>query len=260
MRAPLLLVALAATVRVAAGDPVRVRWPEGATRGFVVVSAMDGTRIGDGELLQTVRGAMLTSRFTVRFDDGSLYDETIRFTQRPVFRIRRYRLAQRGRRFTQTQYVRFDDRGRYRVRQRSRADADWDEDAGTSDIPADVSNGMIATLVKNLPPGTSATTHLVAFTPSPHVVALHLRPDGDAGYRLGDGAARATRWTAQAEVTGLLGILASVAGKQPPPIAIWMTRPPVPTLLRLEGPLYADGPTWRFEPGAPRWRPVSHPR
>jgi hypothetical protein len=49
-------------------------------------------------------------------------------------------------------------------------------------------------------------------------------------------------------------MVATVVGKQPPPVRFWLTSGRVPTFVRFEGPLYVDGPTWRVELAGARWK------
>jgi hypothetical protein len=90
----LLVVAVAGSGAPAHGDPVRVRFPEGPAHGFVVLASEDGRPLAHGELEQWLEGNIVASRLVFRFDDGSLYDELVRFSQRRVFRLDSYHLVQ----------------------------------------------------------------------------------------------------------------------------------------------------------------------
>lgn len=234
--------------------PVRMRFPEGPAHGFIVLSdARSRAVLAHGEVIQWLEGRTVASRLVIRFDDGSLYDEVVRFTQRPVFRVTSYHLSQHGPSFSEEAEVAFDRTGQYRVRRRAKPGEQQEEATGHFDVPEDVSNGMTSTLLKNLMPEGSVTTHLVAFNPKPVVLEYHLGPEGTDGYRVGSASGDATRFVIQAEATGLKGAFATLAGKQPPPIRMWIARGAAPTLVRFEGPLYADGPVWRIELTGPRW-------
>jgi hypothetical protein len=148
----------------------------------------------------------------------------------------------------------FDRSGKYKVRYREAPDKDEEQKSGTIEVPDDVSNGMTSVLLKNLPRGASATTHVLAFTPEPHVLELHLRPDGSDQFWVGPHADTATRFLAEPNVTGVTGVVAKLVGKDPPAVHIWIAQGKAPTFLKFEGALYLDGPTWRIEPSAPRWK------
>lgn len=71
--------------------------------------------LAHGEFVQAPKGPRMESRLTFRFKDGSLWDETVTFTQQRVFRLMTYHQVQRGPSFSEASEVSFDrDRGRYR--------------------------------------------------------------------------------------------------------------------------------------------------
>jgi hypothetical protein len=250
----LLLVGIWLPVTVAA-MPLRMRYPEGLTHGFVNLSTMTGQILAHGELTQWFEGHALASRLTLHFGDGSLYDERERFSQSPVFRLLWYRLVQRGPAFQgQSLDYQFDRSGKFAVRFREDPSKAEQQNAGTTEIPDDVSNGLISVLLKNLRGGQSAIMHVMAFTPEPHVLDLHLTPEAEDRFWVGNTPEKATRFLIEPKVTGLTGILAKVAGKNPSPVRMWIAQGRPPTFVKFEGPLYLNGPIWRMEPSAPRWK------
>ena len=66
---------------------VPVRHAEGVVHGFLVLRDTDGRALADGDLLQTSRGSLVTSRVVFRFKDGSRHDETALFSERQQFRL-----------------------------------------------------------------------------------------------------------------------------------------------------------------------------
>jgi hypothetical protein len=116
---------------------------------------------------------------------------------------------------------------------------------GQLDLPPDVYNGMTATLLKNLRGGASETVHLVAFTPQPRLVKLHLTPAAEEPVRVGDASLTATRYQVQTDLEGFAGFLASLLGMELPVLQYWIVRGEVPAFVRFEGPFYMEGPVWR---------------
>lgn len=92
----------------APAEPSRMRYPEGPAHGFVVLSDQADTPLAHGELIQWLEGEAVVSRLVFRFGDGSLYDETVRFSQQPVFRLLAYELSQRGPSFGESSEIQFD--------------------------------------------------------------------------------------------------------------------------------------------------------
>ncbi len=87
---------LASGVASGEADAVTVRYHEGVTHGFLTLRSTTGDLLAEGDLLQVVRAEGVDSRLVFRFRDGSLYDETVVFSQSRVFTLLSYRLQQRG--------------------------------------------------------------------------------------------------------------------------------------------------------------------
>jgi hypothetical protein len=133
-------------------------------------------------------------------------------------------------------------------------DGEPDEKSGTFDCPADIANGMTGTLLKNLAPGAAATVHLVAFRPEPFVLELEMTPDRKDPFWVGAQEETAQRYRVKPIVPGIAGIFAKLIGKEPPLLHFWIARGKAALMVRMEGPFYADGPSWRVGGTMPRWR------
>src|SRR5580765_7072646 len=92
--AGLLAMALFAATPVTA-EPVKVRLKEGNSRGFLALKPPGGDPIAFGELGQKPAGKFIANRLQFNFKDGSIYDETVTFSQDGLFRLEAYRLTQR---------------------------------------------------------------------------------------------------------------------------------------------------------------------
>jgi hypothetical protein len=246
----LAAVALAVlTASVARAEPVRVRFTESVSHGFLVLRNEAGDVLAYGELVQAPRGARIENRLTFRFKDGSLWEETITFTQQKVFRLMTYRHVQRGPSFPTATDVSVDrDNGRYRAKVGADAPAD-----GRIDLPEDLHNGLTSTLMKNLPAGAKATGHLVVFAPKPQLLDTEIRAEGEDRYIVGDAPRTATRFLLKMEIRGVTKLVASILGKDPPEVRYWIATGTAPAFVKFEGPLFLKGPRWRIELSAPRW-------
>ena len=235
--------------------PVRVRSPEGSAHGFLVLRGTDATVLAEGDWWQIPSGDRIEVHLRFRFTDGSLSHETFELAQRRVWSMLSYRSVQRGPSFPRDVDARFDRRsGRYRVETKERSKGNGKVDEGTIQLPEDTyALGILALLLKNLPPGESMTAHAVAFTPKPRVLKLEVSPDGEETVKTQGLPRRTFRYVAKAELGGALGAAASITGKQPPALHYWMAGDPVPTFVRFDGPLYPEGPIWRVELVAPQW-------
>jgi hypothetical protein len=251
MRPPqgLLLMVLTGVLWAAGvkAEPQRVRLPEGNAHGFLVIRTLTGDTLGYGELVQKPTRGLLTSRLRLHFTDGSLYDETVTFSQQTVFRLDSYRLVQHGPSLPKSD-IAFDRKSsQYHVRQQDKPDGEEHTASGRLEMPPDLYNGMASTLIKNLPRGTSATVQYVAFTPEPRLLSMTLQPEGEEPGRVGKEAKPVTRYLVKLDIGGLAGLVAPVLGKQPPDLRYWLGAGDVPTFVRFEGPMFQHGPVWRLE-------------
>src|SRR5262249_39614851 len=216
-------------------DPIAVKVQEGYSHGFVTFYAGDEA-IGHGEVVMYPRGRQMQSRLTVSFNDGSLYDETVLFTQARVFRLHRYHLVELGPSFPEQTDVSCDATGAYRAHVRKTGEAER-SDEGHTDVPPDVYNGMASTLLKSLPAGVTGEVHQLAFTPKPHLLSARLVPEEDDPFTVGTMQRSATRYRVVLHATGLAGVAAAVVGKDPPDVFLWIVPGEAPAFVRFLGPL-----------------------
>jgi hypothetical protein len=247
-----LLTLLAGAARLEA-EPVKVRLPEGTTRGFLVLRALGGEAIAHGELMQRTNGTLIESRLTLNFGDGSLWDEQVAYSQKDVLRIESYRHVQKGPSYPSSE-VSFDRRsGRYQARTQESKDAEIKEASGEMEMPADLYNGMALVLLKNLAPGATVSARIAAFTPKPRLITMDLSHEGNDAVRIGPATKTARRHLVKLEVGGLTGIVATLIGKDPPDLRYWLVAGDVPAFVRFQGAMYLNGPVWRLEMAPVEW-------
>jgi hypothetical protein len=253
---PAVLIALGVTVMALPGEAAQipVRFAEGVTHGLLALRSLGGDGLAQGDLLQVARGDRVESRLVFRFTDGSLHDETVVFSQQKVFTLLSYRLIQRGPAFPESLEASLDRAsGRYTVKSRAGNSAPEQVFSGTLELPGDVYNGMILTVVKNLAKDASETVHVVAFTPKPRLIKLQLLPVGEQRVLVGDVAKTATHYALKPQLGSVVKLLASLFGRLPPDYHCWVLTEDVPAFVRFEGPLSLKAPVWRIELISPRW-------
>jgi hypothetical protein len=250
----LVLVTVLVWLRPASAAPISVRFVEGVTHGFLLLRTVNGGLIASGDLLQVYRGGQVESRMVFRFKDGSVFDERVVFTQERVFTMQSYRLVQRGPVFTEDTEISLERAsGKYRVNTKAHKDGREDVLNGTLDLPPDVYNGLVITIAKNLPKGTSETVHMVAFTPTPRIIQLELAPQGEHKLLGGELAKTATHYVLRPRLGIWLKLFATVLGRVPPDSHVWIITDEPPAFARFEGQLVTPGPVWRIETTSPRW-------
>lgn len=114
------------------------------------------------------------------------HDETAVFSQRGNFRLLSDHLAQKGPAFQHTMEVSIDGpTGQVMVRT---TDDGGKEKVVTNclNLPPDVANGMVLTLLKNIPSDASQmTVSMVAATPKPRLVKLAINSQGEEPFSIG---------------------------------------------------------------------------
>ena len=254
LRATMVVVSTFAISAMSLGEQVRVRHTEGLVHGFLVLRTLDGTALADGDLLQTARGATVTSRLIFRFKDGSLHDEMAVFSQRQQLRLLSDHLVQKGPSFprpidmkidTRTGQVAVgyaDDKGQHKV------------ETERLNLPPDLANGLILTMLKNAnhaaPP---KSVGFLAATPKPRLVKLDISVAGEEDFTTGGAARQAWHYVLKVNIGGLSGAIAPLVGKQPPDSHVWILGGDVPAFVKSEQPLYNGGPVWRIELVSPVW-------
>jgi len=249
---PLLLSLLWPWTVLAA--PIAVRFAEGVTHGFLLLRSVDSSLIASGDLLQIGKGVTVESRLVFRFDDGSLFDETAVFTQEKVFALQSYHLVQRGRAFAEDSEISLQRAsGKYSVRTKSHKDGRAEVVAGTLELPADLYNGMVMTVVKNLLKGASATVRAMAFTPKPVLIELEIQPVGEHNMLVGQRVKKAIHYVFRPHPGPWLEFFAKLLGRMPSDYHVWVITDGAPAFARFEGSLNPTGPVWRIELTSPRW-------
>ena len=250
----LLLATVLLWPRPLASAAVPVRFVEGVTRGFLLLRSVNDVLIAHGDLFQVVRGKEVDSRMIFRFKDGSVFDETVLFTQQSVFTMQKYHLVQRGPAFTEDSEISMErPAGNYRVKTKARRNGREKVLDGTLDLPSDVYNGMVLTVAKNLPKGASETIHIVAFTPSPRLIQLKIVPVGEHKVLVGELTKTVVHYVLKPQLGIWLKLFATLLGRVPPDYHAWIIADEVPAFVRFEGSLHPTGPIWRIELTIPRW-------
>jgi hypothetical protein len=235
-------------------DSVPVRQIEGLVRGFLVLRDMDDTLLATGDLSQVATAARVTNEVVFHFKDGSLHQETYVFSQRRTFQLISYRLVQKGPSFKHPLdmsvdtasglvTIHYTDDGKEKI------------SSENMKLPPDVANGLVTTLLNHIDPAAPKTTtvSMVAPTFKPRLVKVEISSAGEDTFSVGGAARKATRFVLHVNIGGISGVVAPIAGKQPPDTSVWMIVGKAPGFLKAEGPLFEGGPVWRIETASPVW-------
>ena len=204
----LVALAVLASPGCAHGQPLNVRHRVGSMHGFLVLRNGTGAILASGEMTQAAHGDRIKLRVVFRFRDGSIDDETTVYSQRRSFLLISDRLLQRGPSFPHPSEITIDMRGQQlSVRDLSKGG----EAAKTEhlDLPPDLSNGLLYTLIQNLPADTPKTeVTFLAAAPKPRLVKLAIAPEGEDPFTAGGHSYKAAKYVVKIELGGVEGVVA----------------------------------------------------
>jgi hypothetical protein len=246
-------IVVAAVINPVYAAPVPVRFAEGVVHGFLVLRSVDGAALALGDLLQVGRDGVIEKRMLFRFKDGSVFDERVTYTERGVYALKRYSLSQTGPAFAaDTDVLMTVATGAYRVKTKDHRGGAEKILEGRLDLPADVYNGMIFSVVKDLPKGSGEVIHFVAFTPQPKLIELELTPVGEQKVMVGELTKTAVHYLMKPRLGIWLTFFAKVLGRMPEDLHAWILTDEVPAFVGFEGALTTPGPVWRIELVSPQ--------
>jgi hypothetical protein len=233
---------------------VPVRYKEGLTHGFLVLSTLDGNPVAVGDLTEVARGNKVTSHLVFHFNDGSLQDETTVFSQRQNFSLITYHLIQKGPAFPQpTEISVVAATGQVSVRYTNDKGEEKTENEHLN-LPSNLANGLVLTLLKNIHPEDQLPQlSMVVATPKPRVVKLSISSQGKDPFTIAGSRREALHYVIKVEIGGLAGLVAPLLGKQPPDGHIWVIGGEAPTFVKSETLSFLGGPVWRTELISPVW-------
>ena len=250
------VIAAAAALQTAGllADPVAVRQIEGTNHGLLALRSTDGRLIASGEQTQTVRGDRITLHLAFRFKDGSVSDERTTFSQHGMFRLIRYELVQKGPSFPRAIEMTIDPAGGQVVVRSVNEKGESKTETEHLDLPPDVSNGMMNTVLKNVQPAAlPLTVSYVAATPKPRIVKLVVQNGGLTAFSAAGASYKATHYVIKIDIGGIEGLLAPLVGKEPPDSHVWILGGEAPVFVRSETTFFVGGPLWRIEPASIGW-------
>jgi hypothetical protein len=249
------MVLVCACAGGAVAEPVPVRHLVGTIHAFLELRSAEGSLLASGDILQDAHGDQVIAHVVMHFKDGSVDDERTVFTQRGHFQLVSDRHIQKGPYFPHPLDVAIDARtGQVMVRSVGK---DGKEEVTTDhvDLPADLSNGLVPHILENMPPGAASgtTVSMLVTTPKPRMVKLSISPAGQDPFTIMGSSRQAIHYEIKVDLGGIAGVVAPVIGKQPPNIQVWIVGGQAPTFLKVQEPLYAEGPIVTMQLVSPAW-------
>jgi hypothetical protein len=210
---------------------------------FMVARSESGATLARTEFSQVVQGDEVTLRLTYRFVDGSIDDETTTFRQKDTFGLVRDHHTQKGPFFakpvefaveatTDMATTRTTDKyGRIHV------------DSEHMDLPNDLANGFIGTLLLNVPQNTTPF-RVGMLTPfgGGRLVRILISPEGVQPFQMNGQTLKATVFRIHPDLGGIIGVIARLLGLQPKDVMVWVLESEEPAIVRIVGQLGGYGP------------------
>lgn len=230
----------------------------GSLHGLLLLQDENGKEIAVGDQVLEVRGNEVHSRLIFRFRDGSVNDETAVFRQGRVFQLVTDHLIQKGPSFKNPADVMIDvPHGK--VTWVDLSSKDKKTQSQTMQLPNDLANGMMQLMAQDFPSKASELkVSYLTLESKPRVVTFTVKPDGSDGVKVGSSNRQADRFNVYIDIGGVTGALATMVGKQPPDIKIWVLHGPSPVFLKMVGPLAPESPVWTTLLTAPQWSTDEH--
>jgi|SRR5579872_10071 len=235
-------------------DIVNVRYKEGLLHGFLTLRTEEGTTIAVGDWTQNVQGDRVTGDLTFHFKDGSLHQERTVFSQRGKFQLLNYHLIQKGPAFKHSSETWLDaSTGQFKVRYQDDDGKEKNIDERVQ-LPEDIANGMLATLLKNVSIGSQPIMlPIVVATPKSRIIKLAISFQGEDPVLVAGSSRKARHYLVKVELGGVAGVVAPLVKKQPPDTHVWILSGNFPVFVRSVGALYEGGPIWTIEQTSPTW-------
>ena len=254
-RKPYLVITICMVVVQSIGlsaEQIPVRHIEGESLGFLVLRNMDRKVLAYGYWKQVVKPeGLVVDDLRFQFQDGSLYEEITKFTQRGTFRLVSDQVEQKGPAFKQASTSWIDARSGTITAGKQEKGEKRQPPNFLSFARTMLQTDYLSCFSKNLDPSAETTVSFVAVSSKPRVVKWKISPGAEKIIKVGFVGYKAQHYVVKTKIEGLAGAIAPLVGKQPPDIHVWLLKSEAPTFVEFEGPLSQDNPVWRIELTAP---------
>jgi hypothetical protein len=210
---------------------------------FMVVRLETGKMIGRVEFTEEVQGDEATMRLTYRFADGSIDDETTTFSDQGTFRLVRDHHLQQGPFFAKPVDFAVEAATGMATSRTRDTNGEMHVENVHIDLPDDIANGFVGTLLQNVPPNTAPfRVAMLAPVFGGRLLRLQISPEGEQPFQKTGQTFKATVFRIHPDLGGILGMLAKLLGLQPKDVMVWILEGERPAVMRIVGQLGGSGP------------------
>ncbi|MFP5229216.1 MAG: hypothetical protein ACLGXA_16505 [Acidobacteriota bacterium] len=227
----------------AQAEQITVKHVQAPMHRFMVARSEAGKIIANVEFSQAVQRDEVTMHVIYRFVDGSIDDEETTYTQHGRFRLVRDHHVQNGPFFarpidftvdaaTGTVTSRtVDKNGKIRIQRKH------------MDLPDDLANGFVGTLLLNVPPATRPfRVAMLAPVGGGRLIQLLISPTDEQTVHLAGQSFPATVFRIHPELGGIVSLIARLLGLQPKDVMVWVLEGEDPAVAVIVGQLGGSGP------------------
>src|ERR1700679_2662151 len=200
----------------APAERISVRHIQSPMHRFMVARSEAGKIIANGEFSQVVQGDEVTMRLTYRFVDGSLDDETTTYRQQGTFRLVRNHHIQQGPFFAKPVDFAVEAATGMATSRTADTNGKVHVESEHIDLPDDLANGLVGTLLLNVPPNTAPLrVGILAPVFGGRLIRIMISPEGERPFQKTGQNLKATVFRVHPELGGILGVIAKLLGLQP---------------------------------------------
>ena len=235
---------LAITSATAApAEPIPVTHIQLPRHASMVARSENGKIIARVEFTETVQGDEVTMRLTYHFVDGSIDDETTTYRQQGTFRLVRNHHLQNGPFFATPVDFTVEAATGMATSRTADKDGKIHVESAHIDLPDDLANGFVGTLLVNVPPNTPPF-RMGILTPvfGGRLIRILISPEGEQPFQKTGQTLQATVFRIHPELGGILGMIATLFGVQPKDVMVWVLEGDKPAVMRVVGQLGGFGP------------------
>jgi hypothetical protein len=214
----------------------------------MVARSETGKIIGRVEFTEDVQGDEVTMRLTYRFVDGSIDDETTTYGQQGTFRLVRNHHIQQGPFFAKPIDFAVEASTGIATTRTIDKNGKIHVESEHIDLPDDLANGFVGTLLLNVS-SNSAPFRAGILTPvfGGRLIRILISPQGEQPFQRAGQTLKATVFRIHPELSGILGMLATLLGLQPKDVTVWVLEGETPAVMRVVGQLGGSGPVLSSE-------------
>ena len=240
-----LMITLGAKARA---ETISVKHIQLPRHEFMVARSETGKIIARVEFTEDVLGDEVTMRLTYHFVDGSIDDETTTYGQQGTFRLVRNHHIQKGPFFAKPVDFAVEAPSGIATSRTTDKNGEIHVESEHIDLPDDLANGFVGTLLLNVPPNTAPfRVGILAPVFGGRLIRILISPEGEQPFQKTGQTFKATVFRIHPELAGILGVIAKLLGLQPKDVMVWVLEGEKPAVMRIVGQLGGSGPVLSSE-------------